>query len=53
MTVLLSEKSEPEKQAIISTIAFKTTALSHAAMLEGGRFTFPQEAYVAVGFRLG
>jgi hypothetical protein len=49
MTVLLKDRTEPEREEIISSIASKTKALSSRAMLEGGRFTFPQEAYVAIG----
>jgi SAM-dependent methyltransferase len=48
MTVLLKDQAEPERQAMISQIASKTMALSTVAMLEGGRFTFPQQAYVAI-----
>jgi ubiquinone/menaquinone biosynthesis C-methylase UbiE len=48
MTALLKERTEPEREAIISSIAARTMALSTPAMLEGGRFTFPQEAYVAI-----
>jgi ubiquinone/menaquinone biosynthesis C-methylase UbiE len=48
MTVLLQDLTEPEREAIISSIASKTMQLSSPAMLEGGRFTFPQEAYVAM-----
>ena len=48
MTVLLKDRTEPEREAIISSIASRTMALSRPAMLEGGRFTFPQEAYVAI-----
>jgi ubiquinone/menaquinone biosynthesis C-methylase UbiE len=47
MTVLLKEKNEPERQAIISSVAFKAANLSTSSMLDGGKFTFPQEAYVA------
>jgi SAM-dependent methyltransferase len=47
MTVLLTDRSEPERHEIISSVASKTVALSTPAMLAGGRFTFPQEAYVA------
>ena len=46
--VLLRDQTEPERAAIISSIAARTIALSTPAMLEGGRFTFPQEAYVAI-----
>ena len=48
MTALLKHKTESERQSIISSVASKTTALSTPAMLDGGRFTFPQEAYVAI-----
>jgi ubiquinone/menaquinone biosynthesis C-methylase UbiE len=48
MTVLLKEQAEPQRHAMISLIASKTMALSTVAMLEGGRFTFPQQAYVAI-----
>ena len=48
MTVLLRDQTEPERAAIISSIAARTIALSTPAMLEGGRFTFPQEAFVAI-----
>ena len=48
MTVLLNDKAEPERQAVISSVASKTAIVSTRAMLDGGKFTFPQEAYVAV-----
>ena len=48
MTILLKDKTEPERQAIISSVASRTATLSTPTMLEGGKFTFPQEAYVAV-----
>jgi hypothetical protein len=48
MTVLLKERTEAERQAIISSVASKTMSLSTPEMLDGGRFTFPQEAYVAI-----
>ena len=48
MSVLLKDRTEREREAIISSIASKTMTLSKPAMLEGGRFTFPQEAYVAI-----
>ena len=48
MTVLLKDASEAERQATIASVASKTTALSTPEMLDGGKFTFPQEAYVAV-----
>jgi ubiquinone/menaquinone biosynthesis C-methylase UbiE len=48
MTVLLKDKAAVERAAIIASVASRTTALSTPAMLAGGRFTFPQEAYVAL-----
>ena len=48
MRVLLNDKTEPERQAVISSVASKTAILSTPAMLDGGKFTFPQEAYVAI-----
>ena len=48
MTVLLRDKGEPERQAIISSVASKTASFSTPAMLNGGKFAFAQEAYVAV-----
>ena len=50
MTVLLKDRIEPERQAIISSVASRTAILSTPTMLEGGKFTFPQEAYVAVAW---
>jgi ubiquinone/menaquinone biosynthesis C-methylase UbiE len=48
MTVLLKDKIEPERQAVISSVASTTAILSAPSMLDGGKFTVPQEAYVAV-----
>jgi SAM-dependent methyltransferase len=48
MTILLRNRSEHESQAIISSIESRTMAFSSPAMLVGGRFTFQQQAYVAV-----
>ena len=48
MTVLLKDASEAERQATIASVASKTAALSTSEMLDGGKFGFPQEAYVAV-----
>jgi ubiquinone/menaquinone biosynthesis C-methylase UbiE len=53
MTTLLKDKIEPERQAIISSVASKAATLSTPAMLKGGKFTFPQEAYVAIGWPSG
>ena len=49
MTVLLTDRSQPERQEIISSVVTKVMALSTPAMLDAGRFTFTQEAYVALG----
>ena len=51
MTTLLDGKAEPERERIISMVASKTTTLSAPKMLEAGKFTFTQEAYVAVARR--
>ena len=48
MTILLRDRTETERNEIISSVASKTTALSTSLMLENGRFTFPQEAFVAI-----
>jgi hypothetical protein len=48
MTVLLTDNAEPERQVIISSVAAKTALLSTPATLDGGKFTFPQETYVAI-----
>jgi SAM-dependent methyltransferase len=48
MSVLLKDSTEPQRKAIISSIATKTMALSTSAMLDRGKFTFPQQAYVAI-----
>ena len=48
MTVLLKDKIEPERQAVIAAVASKAATLSAPSILDGGKFTFPQEAYVAV-----
>jgi hypothetical protein len=42
MTALLRDKAEPDRQAVISTVASKTMALAMPAILDDGRFTFPQ-----------
>ena len=48
MRVLVKERTEAEREAIITSVASTTMSLSTPAMLDGGRFTFPQEAYVAI-----
>ena len=50
MTVLLKDEIDPERQTIISSVAAKAASLSAPSMLDGGKFTFPQEAYVAVAW---
>jgi ubiquinone/menaquinone biosynthesis C-methylase UbiE len=51
MAALLNDRTDDDRQATISSIASKTTTYSTPAMLDGGRFSFPQEAYVAVASR--
>ena len=51
MTVLLKDRTEPEREAIIASIASKTMTFSSPAMLEGSKFTFPQQAFVAIAQR--
>lgn len=53
MTVLLKDRTEPERQRIISSVASKAATLSTPSMLDGGKFTFPQEAYVAIAWPSG
>ena len=48
MTALLKERTESQRQAIISSVASETIALSTPAILEDGRFTFPQQVYVSI-----
>jgi SAM-dependent methyltransferase len=48
MTALLKDATEAERQATIAAVASKMASLSTPGMLDGGKFTFPQEAYVAV-----
>jgi len=48
MAILLKDKIAPERQATISSVASRVLTLSTPDMLDGGGFTFPQEAYVAV-----
>jgi ubiquinone/menaquinone biosynthesis C-methylase UbiE len=47
MTTLLKDKVEAERQSIIASIALRTASFSTPTMLEGGKFSFEQEAYVA------
>jgi hypothetical protein len=48
MTTLLKDKTEPERQSIFSSVASTAATLSTPALLDGGKFAFPQEAYVAI-----
>jgi hypothetical protein len=50
MTVLLRDKTEAERQASIASVASRVATLSAPSMLDDGKFTFPQEAYVAVAW---
>jgi len=50
MTVLLKDKSEPERQTMIASVASTAANLSTPSMLDGGKFMFPQEAYVAIAW---
>ena len=47
MVALLSGRTEFDRHAAIETIALETASFSDSAMLEGGAFSFAQEAYVA------
>jgi SAM-dependent methyltransferase len=51
MTVLLKDRSESERHAVIASVAAKTESFSSPASLEGGKFSFPQEAYVATALK--
>jgi ubiquinone/menaquinone biosynthesis C-methylase UbiE len=48
MAVLLNNLARLDRQPTIESVAQKTAALSTPEMLEGGRFAFSQESYVAV-----
>jgi ubiquinone/menaquinone biosynthesis C-methylase UbiE len=48
MAPLLDGCAKGDRKAAIKMIALETARLSDAAMLEGGRFSFQQEAYVAM-----
>ena len=47
MASLLMDKQEMEREAIISVVAAKTANFAASAVLEDGKFSFPQEGYVA------
>jgi ubiquinone/menaquinone biosynthesis C-methylase UbiE len=48
MAILLADRAEHERHVIISSISSKTASHATPIMLDGGKFTFPQEAYVAL-----
>jgi ubiquinone/menaquinone biosynthesis C-methylase UbiE len=49
MAALLSNRGDADREAAIKTIAQETASFSDPAMLEGGGFSFRQEAYVGTG----
>ncbi|WP_249130372.1 class I SAM-dependent methyltransferase [Bradyrhizobium sp. AUGA SZCCT0283] len=53
MAALLIDRDETDRQAAIATIALETASFSDRAMLEGGAFSFRQEAYVGTGLATG
>jgi ubiquinone/menaquinone biosynthesis C-methylase UbiE len=53
MAVLLKDRSETDRPAVISSIATETACLSNALILHNGKFSFPQEAYVATARKAG
>jgi hypothetical protein len=53
MAALLSDRAEVDRQVAIQKIASATAGFSDSATLEGGRFSFPQEAYVGVARSAG
>jgi ubiquinone/menaquinone biosynthesis C-methylase UbiE len=53
MSELLSDLSETDRQTAIKTIASETASFSNPEMLEGGGFSFGQEAYVGTARAAG
>jgi ubiquinone/menaquinone biosynthesis C-methylase UbiE len=53
MAALLKDRGDAERQAIISSVAGKTASFSTPTALAGGKFSFPQEAYVATARKAG
>ena len=53
MSALLSDLDDADRQAAIKTIAPETASFSDPKMLEGGGFSFGQEAYVGTGHATG
>jgi ubiquinone/menaquinone biosynthesis C-methylase UbiE len=49
MAALLSNRDEADRQAVIKTITLETSSFAGRSMLEGGGFSFRQEAYVGTG----
>ena len=49
MAALLSNRDDADREAAIKTIAQETASFSDPTMLEGGGFSFRQEAYVGTG----
>jgi ubiquinone/menaquinone biosynthesis C-methylase UbiE len=47
MMTLLKDMSTPEREQIVSDVASSTASFSAPESLDGGTFSFPQEAYVA------
>ena len=52
MAALLSNYSETDRQATIKSVASEIESLSDPTMLEDGRFSFQQEAYVSTAAAL-
>ena len=53
MATLLSDLPETDRQSAIKTIASETASFSSPEMLEGGGFSFGQEAYVGMARATG
>ena len=53
MAVLLSDRTEADRQAAIKAVASETASFSDPEMLEGGGFSFGQEAYVGTARTTG
>jgi ubiquinone/menaquinone biosynthesis C-methylase UbiE len=53
MVALLSDRTEDDRQAVIRMIASETASFSDQATLEGGGFSFQQEAYVGTALATG
>jgi ubiquinone/menaquinone biosynthesis C-methylase UbiE len=53
MRTLLADTPERAHESVIASIAERTATRSTPAMLEAGKFSFPQEAYVATARKSG